>query len=369
LYSCFGFIGAYKQVAMLVRVFAVVSSKHQSQNLRGDICATSKTTSMKKTLLALTVLAASGAAFSQVTITGTLGAGYRADSNVYKSGVNTGDTSGLGMDPSQVTFSASEDLGGGLKISAMMSIDGMTRAGVFGGDSALTLAGRLGSLTLETRKAPDFLSDDWVPMDERVFGKKGYSDGIAYKTPSFSGFSLVVAQLEDAGATVSNLGLGVGATGTPTGQRSDTYALLYAAGPLTAAAAVRTYDQSGVSVLPTSAATNPNKTLFRAKAAYDFGVAKVGGGMTQMTLARGTRTSSLLGVSVPFKSLTLVADVANQVMADTGYGDGTTSGYGLSAVYALSKRTSITALYASWDGAIGAPVRSTRTELLLVHNF
>lgn len=314
---------------------------------------------MKKTLIALAVVAASGATFAQVKITGTYAAGYQ---------VNTApgnDRSGLGVDTSLVTFTANEDLGGGLKATAIMSIDGLTRGGITGGDSSINLSGSFGGVTLENRKAPDFLSDDWVPMDERVFSKKMLSDAVSYRTPTVNGFNAILAHNEDQ----PGVNLGIGAAGAPTGQRFNTLAVNYAAVALSVSVGIRSYDQSNVTTSPTSDANNPRKTLFRAKAAYDFGVVKVGGGMAQMGLYSGSRTDTLLGVSVPVGALTLVADVASRKVADTNYGDGTTNGYGLSATYALSKRTNIAALYASWDGSIGASSRSTRTSLLLSHSF
>jgi predicted porin len=314
---------------------------------------------MKKNLIALAILAASGTTFAQVKITSTYIAGYQADT------APGSDKSGIGTDTSTITFTATEDLGSGLKATAVLGLDGVTRAGVSGGDSSLTLAGSFGALVLETRKAPDFLSDDWVPMDERVFSKKLNSDSVAYRTPNVSGFTAIFAHNEDN----PGLGLGIGATGAPTGQRFNTLAVNYAAAPLTASVGARTYDQSGVRSTPTSDANNPRKTLLRAKVAYDFRVAKVGAGIAQMALVSGSRTDTLIGISVPFGALTVVADVANRKVSDTNYADGTTNGYGLTATYALSNRTSISALYASWDGAIGASARSTRTSLLLSHSF
>ena len=66
---------------------------------------------MKKTLVALAALAATGA-FAQVTITGNLAMGYAVATNVANGG---GDVSGLGVDTSEIDFAATEDLGGGVK--------------------------------------------------------------------------------------------------------------------------------------------------------------------------------------------------------------------------------------------------------------
>lgn len=303
---------------------------------------------MKKTLIALAVLAASGASFAQVTITGSYAAGYEATSSSAK-----GDASGLGVDTSYVAFSASEDLGGGMKASALMALDGFTRGTATGGDSNLTLSGGFGSLSLDNGKGSDYLSGDYVGMDEKVFSAKTVSDSVTYKTPSFSGFTvgLTHAESDAAGA----VGLGVGAAGTYTGQRANTISLSYSAGPLSANVGLRSYDQQG------------DKSLVRAKASYDLGVAKIGGGVVQKNLAVGTRTDALIGAIVPFGNLTLVADFANRKLADTA-ADSTVTGYGLSAAYALSKRTGVSVTYANWEVA-GAAARSTKTSFLVAHSF
>ena len=82
---------------------------------------------MKKTLIALAVLAASGASFAQVTITGNYTAGYRVSSGVGATATANGaDQGGLGNDTSALTFEAKEDLGGGMAAGAKMSVDGLS---------------------------------------------------------------------------------------------------------------------------------------------------------------------------------------------------------------------------------------------------
>ncbi|MDH4449086.1 MAG: porin [Rhodoferax sp.] len=313
---------------------------------------------MKKTLIAMAVLAASGASFAQVTITGSYAAGYQVDTNAYDSKAKafTGDASGFGVDTSFIQFAASEDLGSGLKVAAKLSLDGFARTAAAGGDSNLVLSGGFGSLTLETGNGSDYLSGDYVGMDGKVFGAKTTSDSVTYKSPSFSGFTFALAHSE-AGTT--GAGLGVGAAGAYSGQRHNTLTASYASGPLSVTAGLRQYDQQG------------NKSLTRAKASYDLGVAKIGGGFVQLNQAKGTQTDTLLGVSVPLGSLTLVADVASRKLDDqaTDAENGTRTGYGLSASYALSKRTSLSATYASWEAALNPADRTTRTALLLAHSF
>lgn len=303
---------------------------------------------MKKTLIALAVLAASGASFAQVAITGSYAAGYKTTSSSA-----SGDASGLGIDTSYIQFDAAEDLGNGMKASARMALDGLSRAGANGGDAYIKLAGNFGTISLDTGKGSDYLSGDWVGQDDKVFDAKTTSDSITYSSPAFSGFTVSLAHGESSAA--SAVGLGVGAAGAYTGQRNNTLSLAYAAGPLSANVGIRSYDQQGT------------KSLARGKVAYDLGVAKIGAGVIQKNLAVGTDTTSLIAVSAPLGALSLGADFANRKIDGTT-SDATTNGFGLSAAYSLSKRTSIALTYNSWDVA-GAASRSTATSLLLGHSF
>ena len=68
---------------------------------------------MKKTLVALAVLAAAGTSFAQVTITGKLGFGAQKTPANTDANANTGQ--GLLMTDGDVLFTATEDLGSGMK--------------------------------------------------------------------------------------------------------------------------------------------------------------------------------------------------------------------------------------------------------------
>jgi predicted porin len=339
---------------------------------------------MKKTLIALAVLAASGASFAQVSITGNYTAGYEAIGNGA-----SGDSSGLGIDTSLVTFTASEDLGGGMKATAVMSIDGMSRGGIAGGDSSLALAGSFGTVTLATGRGSDYLSGGvsgvgGVGLDNKVFTETNASDSIAYKSPSFSGLTFGLSHAEDAGNRTGEtqsgyLGLGSGATGsnnlasgstTSFIQRSTGVTVTYAAGPLVATGNYTSWDQQGVA---TSTATGANNSKSRVSVAgsYDLGVAKLGAGYRATQFTAGTRQDSFLAVGVPLGALTLGADFGQRTQADrlTAADNGTRTGYGLKAEYALSKRTSFIASYASWERTVGADKRTTDTNLLVSHSF
>ena len=358
---------------------------------------------MKKSLIALAVLAAAGVASAQVTITGNYTAGYKSSSQAPRTGGLVqqgaqavtqalaggsngnadGDSSGFGIDTSLITFTAKEDLGAGMSVAAEMSIDGLNRAGVSGGDSSLKLTTGVGRITLQTYKPVDYLSGGvsgvgGVGMDNKVFPARGLKDAVGFDTkvgPVFLG----IAHMEQAsasGGSTSGVGMGLGAGGAgaagTTGQRLNSLSVTYMGGGLVANANYLVYDGR------TDNVNTSYKDVLRAAASYDFGVAKVGGGMSVLTTTSGaTLTDGLLAVSVPVGgALTLGANVATETMTGTitqtytGVGtlpagalDQTRSGYGLSATYALSKRTSLIANYANWLSAIG----KDRSNLSLIH--
>jgi len=344
---------------------------------------------MKKTLIALAVLAASGASFAQVTVTGSVATGYRASTAVSTAATgvsSSSDSSGLGVDTAELFFKTSEDLGGGLKAEAVLSFDTVTRAGVAGGDTSLTLSNASwGAFALKSVKGADYLSGGianvgGVGFDAKIFSAKTYSDSVSYTSPSFSGFTVGLGHAENSNNTVTTgQGLGVGAAGTPVSrdaQRQSSIGLAYAAGPLAANLGYAVYDQKGSTDAAAADATNTDNKI-TLSAAYDLGVAKLGAGAESRKLTKGTRLDTLIGVAFPVTSaLTLNATFASRQLNDTlttqtnGLSaDGTKTGYGLAASYALSKRTSLIANYRNWTNAVGDNSKATETNFLVAHSF
>lgn len=359
---------------------------------------------MKKSLIALAVLAASGASFAQVTITGNYTTGYKSSYNAPRQGSATeqatqnitqiiaggsggnavGDSSGLGIDTSLITFAAKEDLGGGMSVAAEMSIDGLNRGGVAGGDSSLKLTTSVGRLTLQTYKPVDYLSGGisgvgGVGMDNKVFPSRGLKEGVGFDTklgPVYVGLShLEQASVSSSTTSGVGMGLGVGGAGAAgtTGQRLNSLSATYVGGALVANVNYLVYD-GRIDNVNTS-----YKDVIRTAASYDFGVAKLGGGVSVLTTTGGsTLTDALIAVSVPAGSWTFGANFAQETSSGTvaqaalgmaaGQLDQTRNGYGLAATYALSKRTSLIANYANWLSAAGKD-RSSETNLLVSHSF
>jgi len=171
---------------------------------------------MKKTLIALAAVAATGAAFAQstVTISGILDVGVRNTSKVAAGAAKLGLTAG---NNNRVAFGVSEDLGGGLKAlaNAQMRFDpatGTTEAAngrpLFQGETRVGLAGGFGTVMLGRGLTALQLpnggnSDPWgvTTVGGSVYaagfatdyaaGGEGRIDGaLFYTSPSFNGLTL-----------------------------------------------------------------------------------------------------------------------------------------------------------------------------------
>ncbi len=317
---------------------------------------------MKKTLVALAALAATGA-FAQVTITGTLAYGYT------QSNTANALASGLGVDTAELVFAAKEDLGGGMSADAKLVLDTVAREGVAGGDSVLGLDTSAGRFQFYTAKGADYLSGGvagvaGIGMDGKVFSARSVRDAVAYIAP-MGGLTMTIAHMEGANL----LGLGKGAAGSAAdtvGQRVNVFGLGYKSGALAANGQFLAYDNR------TDNSDASDKDVLRMSASYDFGNFKLGAGYSQ-----GTKTSSatakdaLIGASMPMGSLTLGAQWAQRKTDGfaTAANNGTKNGSGLSATYALSKRTSLAAVYRAWDNGPTNGIRDDKFDLLIGHSF
>jgi predicted porin len=274
---------------------------------------------MKKSLIALAVLAASGAAMAQssVTLYGI------ADVVVHKDkGVSTKMTSG-GVSTSRWGIKGSEDLGGGLAANFLFeqAID-LTNGGTAGGFDRQAYVGfsggfgevKLGNVytafdDISAAAAPTFDSNVLDPSDVFVSNNYTFSPGsnIYYSTPSFGGFS---------GAVSYALG---GAN-----DKVASYHAKYENGPLFVGLGYQDDSKAG------------GDKYTRLNGTYDFGVAK-------LLVAYGkTKTADVTDLSIG-------ADVplAANLVLSAGYasakpdGAARRSSYGLAVVYSLSKRTSV----------------------------
>jgi len=313
---------------------------------------------MKKTLIALAALAATGASFAQVTITGNLTSGFQqkttnaytgqgaaittlnavtATTNVGAVPVAAGSTlvaggnrvvtqnvaSGLGVDTAEVFLSAKEDIGGGQSVEAKLGLTNVARGGAgtgaFGAnDVTLTYTntsfGRIqygntygGAVFsgLPTAGAPV------IDMDEKLFERRSASEYIQYAAP-IGPITLVYQHGEASAGT----GLGVGQSGTPAtvGQRSNMLLGLYRDGPLEAFLAYKTYDNGdGSTIYGVNQLTKDRQ--WSLQGAYDFGVAKLGFGYAHTTAHVGATVADMLvGLNVPMGALEVGATWGQEIV-------------------------------------------------------
>jgi hypothetical protein len=323
---------------------------------------------MKKSLVALAALTLVGAASAQVTLTGTLSMSHQKDLTGAR---------GFALSDSSVFLTATEDLGGGMKLVAKTGFDaggrGRTAAGntstYAAEDTSMTLSGRMGALRLA-----NYESDGMILNIESLSGAslatgmydtagintgKANRNGIFYTAPTMSGFTAAVSYVTMAGTYLPSDVIDAQTKITPN--------IKYAAGPLTVYAEYSIYNASYTNTSD-DVANNP-----AAYAKYDFGVANVG---VMWSKPSNTGATYGLGFNVPLGALTVglasfqfngpntAANVGNSQWTELGVG------------YALSKRTSIKAsfgavndnfnVYAKNTGAYAA---NSQSRLGLFHSF
>ena len=339
---------------------------------------------MKKTLIALAVLAASGAAMAQSTVTlyglADIWVGSVKDSETIggvSASQRTTSVDSSGVNTSHFGFKGSEDLGGGLKANFQLeqgfNVDNGTAqsagsafnrqawVGVSGGFGEVQL-GRVWSSYDDIRSsANDTFSANiassfstWVGYNDRT------SNGIKYSSPNLGGFSgsFTYAFGEDKNTSTNNKSNDLMALG-----------LQYAAGPVFVGFAHQTEKSvtdlvSGASTLGAFASLNealsvaglppltvPDGTKFTynlLNGSYDLGMVKLVAGLNNVKGTVPGVAGSLkakefnLGVEAPLSSaLKIAAGYSQSKIEANGANVTKTNGYSAALVYSLSKRTMV----------------------------
>lgn len=325
---------------------------------------------MKKSLVALTVLAVAGVASAQtgVSLSGKLAFAYKTESAAASA---VADRNGLGVTDGNFTISAGEDLGGGLKIVAAMDVQSRGRdTGISGRDASLTLSGGFGSVMIGAIELGNGIiglggADAPTMGLDGAAGLGGISrvvlsdvmnmDVLMYTSPDMSGFTFAAAVLD---ATTAG-----GMQSTAGTQDATLIGVNYANGPYAAAA-----DYTNFGLNAVAAGTGGLDNRLRLSVSYDFGVAKAGFGYEKLKYdlaANNGESQYLLGVSAPVASNVSVGlnyarnnkDAANTVTA-----------YELGLGYGLSKRTGLQAAYQhiAEDTVSGS---ATAFRIRLLHSF
>jgi len=319
---------------------------------------------MKKTLIALAALAATGAfAQSSVTLKGTFDPSF-AHSTTTTNGVDTNlnFVRNNSQGTSQITFVGTEDLGGGLTANFLYEGDftvaeqasATNGIGNGGGEVYAGLAGAFGSLKVGGPNTPSLTTQgSRQPFGTKIgSGFKGVlggghvreSNSFVYATPTFSGLSAAVGASAATAAAAAKYDFGVN----------------YANGPV--AAGVSYYTQENV---------NKQTNVF---ASYVLGAAKIIVGYHNEDATVGAVTNNSTGMNIAgtyavTPSVTLLGNYAQLDDKAAANADKTIAAFG--ARYDLSKRTSVYARYVSEsnDNA-GVGVSAIKTTLVgMQHNF
>lgn len=311
---------------------------------------------MKKSLIALAALAATGAfAQSSVTIDGVVELSIANPIGADKTRLDAANGA------NQIRFRGTEDLGGGLKANFTLAQrfspesgkndgSGNTRP-TFQGESTVGLSGGFGSVkigrALTALQGPVNATDPWGTLQQAstAFLPSGYAtapwaagaatgvedsgglgrtDAIHYTSPSFSGLTASVSygfkETAQTGAVVKD--------GT---KNLTSLWLSYAAGPLTVGGGTEQnrYNDKVTAVLAT----------------YNLGVATVGAGygvVDPSNAAKNIKNWNVMAI-VPMGAVALKAGYAEQKNENTN--TKTVKKLGLGADYSLSKRTTLYTSY------------------------
>ncbi len=310
---------------------------------------------MKKTLIALAAVAATGAAFAQssVTLYGKANIGFQSTN-----GSKTAMVGGPDGSDSRWGFKGTEDLGGGLSANFTFeagfkpdtgTVDN-TASQTFQRQSWVSLASKsLGEVRLGRQYTvglygsigtmPSTYSDPALAVGLGFNGMGSRSnDQIQYRSTSFNGFSVMASTQLAADTTQA----------ATAAAKNNEFGLAYANGPLTA-------NLTGANVTST---TGVKTSPIGANATYNFGVASATLGYVDTDSAAGKGT--VVKANMPMGSHALFA----------GYAKNSTTkvdAYELGDYYSLSKRTKLYAIYANGNTATAASGK--RVAVGLTHDF
>jgi len=317
---------------------------------------------MKKTLIALAAVAVSSAAMAQVTLSGRIDAAVTSETvtaaNGTTSSVGTQLANGT-VTGSRLTFAGTEDLGGGLKavfaFEQRFSIDTGTDAGAYLGNAFVGLSGGFG--TVHMGRTYTAFNDDlgqsstagdtgFTPNLMPAFSSRG-ANTIKYVSPTMSGGSLTAStSLKESKAA-----------GT---KDINAVMLSYGAGPLQLALAQQTEAAGDVTNI---------------SAAYDLGMARIsiGSGSLDGANSGNDSTGMTFGVTIPMGAMSVsLGYESGETETNAGAKVSESSGFGVYANYAMSKRTSVYAGYknATTENAAGAKIGGSKlTGVGLIHRF
>ncbi len=303
---------------------------------------------MKKSLIALAVLATTGAAFAQSTVT-LYG---RIDTSVGANkvgGVSTTQVFSDNLTTSRYGFRGTEDLGAGLKANFVLengfkSDDGTlgTANTAFNRQSWVGLSGGFGAVKLGKTDSVfkdiydmgivnNLFDSEFTPVKIAYAGVANFSsrpnNQIRYETPNLSGFSAGATYSLDEVANVKN--------------DLTAFNLRYRAGKLDVGAGFQ--DEK-------NATATLDREFTVLSAGYDFGVVRASLQVHNAKQRSGLKDSDYaIGVAMPLGAFTVSAGYASSTTKTNGVKTADGEAFALGATYALSKRTTLYGGYLDGD--------------------
>ncbi len=318
---------------------------------------------MKKSLIALAVLTASGISFAQSTVTmfGVVDAAYAMGTGSLSDKTQLKNS---GYNSSRFGVRGTEDLGGGLKASfwleagvnnddgtasasntnnqAVTAANAGTQGLTFNRRSTLSLEGGFGELRLGRDYTPQF----WTETAFDPFGTNGVgtniafnkggltgvraSNSIGYLSPSFSGLKVWVQTYMGENASTAAAKAGDG----------NAVRVSYDAGPLSLAYATSS----------TKVSAGVNNDTSNIGASYNFGVVKL---MAQSNKTKVDGAADIDGYVVG-ATAPLGSGMVRFALSETDKAGAKSNLTAIGYVYSLSKRTDLYATYARVTNKGGA---------------
>lgn len=323
---------------------------------------------MKKTLIALAALAATGATFAQATISGNIGFSWQ-QSPVKAASGDGSHVQGFAINDGEIYISAKEDLGGGMSATARGGMTMRGRSNAIGDrDATVGLTGSFGAITVGSFRSCGTLmgvlsgvvtgtvyssneSNNFTPLD-----KCSLIDAAVYSMPV--GPVMLSATYGEFGSSVTD----TSSTdrGNTTGITFTDLGGVYTSGPLMASINVTGFAAVGA----LAAADGIVRT--RLAGTYDAGVAKFGLGYQNKS--GNFADQYVASVAVPMGNTVFGLDYtarASQGVGDKGAagaaaayalgaardGDKASSSVGVGVTYSFSKTLTLNASYITYTDA------------------
>jgi len=287
-------------------------------------------------------------AMAQVTLSGKYAFGFVSDET--NAGVAT---TGMQITDGNITISATEDLGGGMKITAKSEFasKGRGQGDLTGRDASLTLSGGFGTLVMGSvlpGNPVNAYAGGNGRDSETTITPGGSVDLLQYVLPTMvTGLSVSLAKTDTAAAGAVNASNTTGVSAS------------YTAGALMVGVGVTNFK-----------ATSTAKSRTTMGASYDLGMAKVSyGTQTYKYLSTATVTTdkkeTVFGITAPVGGA-LSVGITSRKMSQVGTNNISSTDIG--ATYSLSKRTSVN-LSSESVKTVGTAASANLQRIKLTHTF